>query len=205
MFRHAAAVFAATVAFLGVQPAAQPVAPRTSLSQRIDAVLARPEFRHAMFGIELYSLDAGKPIYILNADKLFVPGSTTELVTMGSALQLLGADRRFHTRVYRGRDRRRRRARRRPRAGGERRHEPVGAFTPGDTLAFENVDHPYGGPDSRAVDGDPLRVVREIAASIAARGVKRVDGRVVVDASLFAEGQRDGGTRFVIPPMVNPP
>ena len=101
MFRHAAAVFAATVAFLGVQPAAQPVAPRTSLSQRIDAVLARPEFRHAMFGIELYSLDAGKPIYILNADKLFVPGSTTELVMMGSALRLLGADRRFHTRVYR--------------------------------------------------------------------------------------------------------
>src|SRR5439155_13787154 len=68
-----------------------------------------------------------------------------------------------------------------------------GRLRPGDTLAFENVDHTYGGPDSRAVDGDPLRVVREIAASIAARGVKRVDGRVVVDASLFAEGQRDGG------------
>jgi len=46
-------------------------------------------------------------------------------------------------------------------------------------------------------------VVREIAASIAARGVKRVDGRVVVDASLFAEGQRNGGSRFVISPMVN--
>src|SRR5712691_4492736 len=203
MFRHAAGVLAAIVALLGVQPAAQQNMPRTSLSQRIDAVLARPEFRHAMFGIEFYSLDTGKPIYALNADKLFVPGSTTKLVTMGSALQLLGADRRFHTRVYRtgGID-----------TDGTLHGDVVlvaggdtnlsGRIRPGDTLAFDNVDHTYGGADSHRLDGDPLAVIRELAASVASRGVKRIDGRVIVDASLFAEGQREGGTGFVLSPIV---
>src|SRR5262249_38109153 len=72
-----------------------------TLSARIDAILARPAFRPAMFGIEFYSLDTNQAIYKLNADKLFVPGSTTKLITMGSALQILGPDYRFRTPVYR--------------------------------------------------------------------------------------------------------
>ncbi len=185
------------------RPLAQSAAGPASLPARIDAVLARPEFKHAMFGIEFYSLDTNKPIYTLNSDKLFVPGSTTKLVTMGSALQLLGPDFRFHTRVYRtgGID-----------TDGTLHGDVVlvasgdtnlsGRIRPGDTLAFDNVDHTYGGADSHRLDGDPLAVIRELAASVASRGVKRIDGRVIVDASLFAEGQREGGTGFVLSPIV---
>jgi len=126
-------------------------------------------------------------------------------VTMGSALQLLGADYRFHTRVYRTGD---------LGADGTLHGDLVlvasgdpnlsGRIRPGDTLAFENVDHTYGGADSHGLDGDPLGVVRELAGLVSARGVKRIEGRVIVDASLYAEGQRDGGTGFVISPiMVN--
>ena len=183
------------------RPTAQSAA-KSTLAERIDAIIARPEFRHAMFGIEFYSLDTNKPVYTLNGDKLFVPGSTTKLVTMGSALQLLGADHRFHTRVYRtgAID------------GGTLHGDLVlvasgdtnlsGRIRPGDTLAFESVDHTYGGADSHGLDGDPLRVVRELAAAVATRGIKRIDGRVIVDISLFPEGQREGGTRFVISPIV---
>ncbi|HEX3084151.1 MAG TPA: D-alanyl-D-alanine carboxypeptidase, partial [Pyrinomonadaceae bacterium] len=71
------------------------------LAQRIQSIMDRPEFKHALFGIEFYSLDKGKVIYGINADKLFTPGSTTKLLTEGTALSLLGADYRFHTRVYR--------------------------------------------------------------------------------------------------------
>jgi PBP4 family serine-type D-alanyl-D-alanine carboxypeptidase len=187
----------------GIQPFAQPAARPAALSERIDAILARPEFKHATFGIEFYSLDTNKPVYVLNADKLFVPGSTTKLVTMGSALQLLGPDYRFRTRVYRTGDIDR---------DGTLHGDLVlvasgdtnlsGRIRAGDTLAFENVDHTYGGPDSRGLDGDPLRVVRELASAVAARGVTRIDGHVIVDASLFPEGERDGGTRFVISPIV---
>ena len=73
----------------------------SSLSQRIQKVISRPEFAHANFGIEFYSLDSGKVVYALNADKLFVPASTTKILTEGTLLAKLGADYRFHTRVYR--------------------------------------------------------------------------------------------------------
>src|SRR5438270_5007670 len=72
-----------------------------TLEQRIQTIVSRPEFAHSTFGIEFYSLDTGKPIYQLNPDKLLVPGSTTKLLTEGTLLELLGADYRFHTRVYR--------------------------------------------------------------------------------------------------------
>src|SRR5215813_15503657 len=72
-----------------------------SLDAKVAAIIERPEFRHALFGIEIYSLTDDKVLYALNADKLFVPGSVTKIVTEGTALQLLGADYRFRTRVYR--------------------------------------------------------------------------------------------------------
>ena len=72
-----------------------------TLQERIDKIMARPEFAHSIFGIEFYSLDDKKPIYQWNADKLMVPGSTTKLMTEGTLLELLGADYRFRTRVYR--------------------------------------------------------------------------------------------------------
>lgn len=201
--RLAAAILMMTVP--AGRPAAQ--APRvggpSTLAARVDAIMARPAFRHTLFGVELYSLDTHRVIYALNADKLFVPGSTTKLITMGSALQILGADYRFHTRVYRTGD---------IDDGGVVRGDLVlvasgdpnlsGRARPDGTLAFENVDHSYGGTDSHGVDGDPLAVVRELAASVAAKGVKRVAGRVIVDASLYPEGERDGGTRFVISPII---
>jgi PBP4 family serine-type D-alanyl-D-alanine carboxypeptidase len=202
MKRLALGVGACALAGLAPLLAQSPSAAAT-LSGRIDAIVARPEFKHAMFGIEFYSLDTNKPIYTLNADKLFVPGSTTKLVTMGSALQLLGADYRFRTRVYRTGE---------IDAEGTLRGDLVlvasgdtnlsGRLRPGDTLAFENVDHTYGGPDSHGLEGDPLRVVRELAAAIAGHGVKRIAGRVIVDGSLFPEGEREGGTGFVISPIV---
>jgi D-alanyl-D-alanine carboxypeptidase/D-alanyl-D-alanine-endopeptidase (penicillin-binding protein 4) len=49
--------------------------------------------------------------------------------------------------------------------------------------------------------GDPLLVIREMAAQVAAHGVKRIQGRVLVDTSMFPEGEREGGTNVVISPV----
>src|SRR5690242_11959562 len=62
----------------------------SSLPERIEAVMNRPEFAHSTFGIEFYSLDKGTVLYKLNPDKLLVPGSTTKLLTEGTVLELLG-------------------------------------------------------------------------------------------------------------------
>ncbi len=173
-----------------------------TLEQRIQAIMGRPEFAHSTFGIQFCSLDTGKVLYQLNADKLMVPGSTTKLLTEGTLLELMGGDYRFHTRVYR--------------TGPIKKNGIldgdivlVGSGDPNlsgriqsdDTLAYENMDHSYGGDDSKGL-GDPLLVIRQLAKQIAEKGIKRVKGRVLVDATLFPEGARELGTNVVISPVL---
>jgi N-acyl-D-amino-acid deacylase len=174
-----------------------------TLEQRLKKIMNRPEFAHSRFGIKFISADTGEVVYELNSPQLFVPGSTTKLLSTGTALELLGGDYRFHTKIYR--------------TGPIQKDGVVqgdlvlvasgdldlsNRIQPDDTLAFENEDHSYGGPDSKGLPGDPLIVIREFAKQIAAKGIKRVKGRVLVDASLFPEGERELGTGVVISPIV---
>ena len=175
----------------------------TQLAQQIRQITSRPEYRHSSFGIEVYSIDDNKVVFARDADKLFTPASTTKLLTMGSALELLGKDFRFHTFIYR--------------VGpidsdGTLKGDIVlvasgdpdlsGRIQPDGTLAFENEDHSYdGSPDTKAVPGDPLLVIRELASQVVSRGIKKIDGRVLVDISLFPQGTRELGTGVVISPI----
>src|SRR6266853_6896311 len=168
----------------------------SSLSQRIQKVISRPEFAHANFGIEFYSLDTGKVVYALNADKLFVPASTTKTLTEGALLAKLGADYRFHTRVYR--------------TGPIDKHGALkgdlvlvasgdpnlsNRIQPDGTLAFVDEDHSYAGP---ALPGDPLAVIQEFVSQIKFKGVHKIEGHVYVDASLMPDAEREGGTGVVM-------
>ncbi|MCI0612163.1 hypothetical protein L0244_04155, partial [bacterium] len=45
--------------------------------KRLEKITGRTEFRHATFGIQFYSLESKKPLFSMNADKFFVPASTT--------------------------------------------------------------------------------------------------------------------------------
>src|SRR5204863_7537729 len=180
------------------------IAQSTTLAQRVQSIMDRPEFRHAIFGIEFYSLDAGKPIYGINADKLFTPGSTTKLLTEGTVLTLLGADFRFHTRVYRTGA---------ISADGTLDGDLIlvasgdpnlsGRVNADGTLSFENEDHSYDGdPNTRAVPGDPLLVIRRLAQQVTDKQIKKIRGHVIVDISLFREGARELGTGVVMSPIV---
>jgi PBP4 family serine-type D-alanyl-D-alanine carboxypeptidase len=169
------------------------------LAAKVRVVMERPAFRHSTFGLMYYDLDARKPIYSHNADEFFAPASTTKVITEGTLLALLGPDFRFRTRVYSS--------------------APVGSngvlngdlilVGSGDpnlsnrvqsdgTLAFANEDHAY---DGDAVPGDPLTVINELAAAVA-KTVKTVTGRILVDASLFPEGEHESGTGTTVSPIV---
>lgn len=180
-------------------------APQTTpFATAVQQIIRRPEFRHATFGIELYSLDRDQPVFEMNPQELFTPASTTKLLTEGTALELLGPDYRFHTRVYRTG----------PIDADGTLHGDLVLVASGDpnlsqriqpngTLAFENEDHCYGGSfDTRAVPGDPLIVIRQLAQQVAAHGIQQIDGRVLVDTSLFPEGARELGTGMVISPII---
>lgn len=174
-----------------------------ALAARIERITSRPEFRHAIWGIEVYDADRDQVLYAVNADKLMFPGSTTKLLSAGTALATLGADHRFRTRVYRT-------AEIGPKGtmGGDLVLVASGdpnlsqRLRPDGTLAFEDHDHSYGGdPTTKAVPGDPLTVIKALARQVAASGMKRVLGRVKVDARLFPEGTRELGTGVVVSPV----
>lgn len=175
------------------------------LTRRLQPLLDQPEFKHASWGMEFYSLDDNRTVYSLHSDQLFSAASTTKLLTMGSALQLLGGDYKFHTRVYH--------------TGALNAQNGTldgdlvlvasgdpnlsGRIQPGDTLGFTNEDHSYDAdPSTRAVPGDPLLVIRQLASQVAAHGVRRITGRVLVDISMFHEGERELGTGVVMSPVV---
>lgn len=174
-----------------------------TLNQRIQKVMDRPEFRHSRFGLKFVDADTGEVLYALNSAQLFVPGSTTKLLSEGTMLELLGGDYRFHTKIYRtGRIEK----------NGTLRGDLIlvasgdpdlsNRIQPDGTLAFEDEDHSYGGTDPKGLPGDPLLVMREFAKQIAAKGIKRINGRVLVDVSLFPEGYRELGTDVVVSPIV---
>jgi dihydroorotase/N-acyl-D-amino-acid deacylase len=183
------------------QPGLLAQTPKT-LPERIQSIMNRPEFSHARFGIEFCSLSTGKVIYQLNPNQLMVPGSTTKLLTEGTVLYLLGGDYRFHTRVY---------ATGPVKKNGTLEGDLIlvaggdpnlsGRIQADGTLAYEQSDHSYGGVDSKGL-GDPLLVIRELAAQVAQKGIKAVKGRVLVDTMLFPEGSRELGTNVVISPIV---
>ena len=191
----------ACIAFCTLIASAQGSGPQ-SFSDAIQEVISRPVYRRAVFGIEVYSLDTQKTVFTLNGDKLFTPGSTTKLLTEGTALHLLGPDYRFHTFLYRTGD---------IEGKGKLKGDLVlvasgdpnlsNRMQPDGTLAFADEDHSYGGPDSRLIPGDPLIVIQDFAQQVVAAGIKRIEGSVVVDVSLFPEGDRELGTGVVISPI----
>ena len=194
----------ALVAVVSLAFALPAQSPDTALANKISAITTRPEFRHAMWGIKIYDLDKKTTLYELNANKLFFPASTTKLLTEGTALALLGPDFRFRTSVY---------AVGSWAPNGTLNGDLVivasgdpnlsGRIRPDGTLAFENEDHAYAGNDSmaRAVPGDPLLVIKELAKQAASK-VRTLNGRVLVDVSMFPEGQAEGGSGVIMSPMM---
>lgn len=179
-----------------------PAAAQSTFQARLRQITSRPEFKHSLFGVELYDLDARRTIFELNGPVLMTPASTTKLLTMGTALKVLGPDYRFHTKVYRTG----------PVEAGVLKGDLVlvasgdpdlsNRIQPDGTMAFENEDHAYdGSPDTKAVPGDPLAVLREMAKQVAGKGIERVEGHVIVDVSMFPEGARELGSGVVISPV----
>ncbi|MFN8582549.1 MAG: D-alanyl-D-alanine carboxypeptidase/D-alanyl-D-alanine-endopeptidase [Gemmatimonadaceae bacterium] len=200
MPRHRTRILVSLLAVLPLALRAQGT--DAALAARIEPILMRPEFRHALWAMRFYDLGTKQVLYDRNAEALFTPGSTTKLLTEGTLLNVLGADYRFHTKVYR--------------TGTLTNGSLTGDIVlvasgdpnlsqrmqPDGTLAFEDEDHSYdGAPETKAVPGDPLVVIKSLATQVASR-VKRLNGRVLVDATLFPEGDRELGTGVVLSPIV---
>jgi PBP4 family serine-type D-alanyl-D-alanine carboxypeptidase len=175
-----------------------------ALALAINAPTRTPRLKNSIVAGEVYDLDTHRVLYARNASLLMTPASTTKLLTEGTSLALLGPDFRWTTPVYR--------------TGQIDSHgtlhgnlELVASGDPNlsqrvqanGTLAFENEDHAYdGSPETKAVPGDPLAVLRDLAAQVAKAGVKRVDGNIIVNAALFSDQGAENGTGTTLSPIV---
>lgn len=147
-------------------------APRTAtptrtiqeLQTRIADVLRRPELDAAFVGIKVVSLDSGKILFEENARKLLRPASNMKLYTVAAAIDRLTPDYRFQTSVY---------APSRPNSDGVLR---------GDLTIYGRGDPSIA---ARFNNGDYFKSINDLAARIAAAGVKRVDGDIVGDETYF--------------------
>ena len=73
--------------------------PIQALSQEIDLIISDPGLSSAIFGISVKSIDRGETIFAYNENKNFIPASNTKLFTTAIALEKLGPDYRFPTRL----------------------------------------------------------------------------------------------------------
>jgi D-alanyl-D-alanine carboxypeptidase/D-alanyl-D-alanine-endopeptidase (penicillin-binding protein 4) len=71
-----------------------------ALAQKIDELIEQSEFANARWGVFVVSLKDGRVLAARDARKLFTPASVQKIVTSVVALDKLGADFRWRTRVY---------------------------------------------------------------------------------------------------------
>jgi D-alanyl-D-alanine carboxypeptidase/D-alanyl-D-alanine-endopeptidase (penicillin-binding protein 4) len=150
--------------FLRVSAFAQAPKTVTELQTRISEILAKPELAPAMVAVKVVSLDTGRVLFEENAAKLLRPASNMKLYTVAAALDKLTPDFRFVTSVY---------SANRPDSSGVI-HGALTIYGRGDpTFA------------TRFNNGDYFKGINELAARVAAAGVKRVEGDLVGDETYF--------------------
>jgi D-alanyl-D-alanine carboxypeptidase/D-alanyl-D-alanine-endopeptidase (penicillin-binding protein 4) len=154
-----------------------------------DSVVATPPLHRAHIGIEVYDPATRRILYQHNAERHFIPASNQKLWPTSTALHELGPDFRYRTPVLGvGAD---------PGTGTVHSIVVVGRGDPTFSERFYPVDSTAIDPQadtSATTPRDPLlshrrdlAVLDSLADSIVARGVKRITGDLIVDASYFDE------------------
>jgi D-alanyl-D-alanine carboxypeptidase/D-alanyl-D-alanine-endopeptidase (penicillin-binding protein 4) len=180
--------------------------PADPLSRKVDEFVAQQHYQTAHWGLLFVDLATGETILARDSGKLFAPASTTKLFSIAAALDALGADYRFRTPVhYRG-----------TLTDGVLEGDLIlvasGDLTLGGRtneqgeIAFQDSDHTYANwmPDGALTPQDPLTGITDLARQVAATGLKRVRGDVLIDDRLFDHSEGSGsGPGYLTPIVVN--
>jgi D-alanyl-D-alanine carboxypeptidase/D-alanyl-D-alanine-endopeptidase (penicillin-binding protein 4) len=166
------AVLCLTLLVPAVCAAKNKVTPAAKLSRDIEALLQDPEAARSFWGVDVVSLDSGRTLVDINADKLFTPASNAKLFTTAAVFGLIGPDYRFKTTV-----------------------ETMGALDKYGRLDSDLVLVGRGDPNlsGRTLPysmhterrAPPIQVLQQLADQLVQHGLKYVDGDVVADDSYF--------------------
>jgi serine-type D-Ala-D-Ala carboxypeptidase/endopeptidase (penicillin-binding protein 4) len=161
---------------------------------RITAVMDKPAYEHAQWGLLQVDPSDGQVGLSQFPDQSFLPGSVTKLFSVSATWGTLGRDHRFETPVY---------------AVGAQDGSTLdgdlvlvaqgdltmgGRTAPDGTVAYTDTDHTYANdlPGATLTPEDPLAGLDSIAEQVRSAGITRVAGNVVVDDRAFsAVGELD--------------
>jgi D-alanyl-D-alanine carboxypeptidase/D-alanyl-D-alanine-endopeptidase (penicillin-binding protein 4) len=134
------------------------------LQGRIIEILRKPQLAPAMVGVKVASVETGRVLFEENAHKLLRPASNMKLYTVAAGLDRLSPDYRFVTSVY---------VKEKPDNDGDLKGDLIiyGRGDPSLSFRFNN--------------GDFFKSINDLAARIAATGVKKVKGDLIGDESYF--------------------
>lgn len=76
-----------------------PTAVHASLAGRINSIISRKSQKKVRFAVKVLNAKTGKTLYARNANKPMVPASNMKVVTSAAALEYLGSDYEFTTKV----------------------------------------------------------------------------------------------------------
>lgn len=138
---------------------------RARVSAAVDSIVGDSLFRNAQWGALIVDGARGDTLYAVNAERLFVPGSNQKIITAAVALAVLGPDFRFATRL-------------------STRSDVKDGTLSGDLVVFGTGDPSFS---DRMRDGDAMAPMRDLADSLRARGVLRIDGALRRGAPVFAD------------------
>lgn len=153
---------ACTPAVQASAPAPLPAPAPPTIGAVLDSIFDDPAFASAHWGVLVRSLETGETVYARNAGKMFVPASNMKLVTAAAALEALGPDYRYLTRVA---------------ATGEVRNGELR----GDLIVIGSGDPTI----SERFHGDVRTVFRAWADSLRARGITRITGAIIGNDDVF--------------------
>lgn len=177
------------------------------LPPKITELMNSPRYKTAHWGLLAVDLKSGEVRQALNADKLFVPASTTKCFSVATALDALGSDYRFETSIVRRGD-----VNDKGLLTGDLILIASGDLTMGGRtteageIAFSEGDHTYASGSSESVltPQEPLTGLNELAKQVAAAGIQRVRGEVLIDDRLFEHAESSGsGPKNVTPITIN--
>ncbi|RPJ59585.1 MAG: D-alanyl-D-alanine carboxypeptidase/D-alanyl-D-alanine-endopeptidase [Acidobacteria bacterium] len=136
------------------------------VGRKIQAIINKPVYRRAEWGLDIRTLEDDAPIFVYNSDRLFPPASNLKLFTTSTALDRLGPDFRFTTQVA---------------------YE--GSLVAGNHLTGNLVLFGQGDPDlSGSIRTLPNQFAHfdAIAQSVRDFGITEIAGDIIGDDSYFA-------------------
>ena len=147
---------------------------------QVDALLGPAPASKGEWGLLIADAESGEILYEQNAEKYFVPASNMKLFSTALALAKLGPDFRFHTTL-----------------------ETRGAISSEGVLSGDVALVGRGDPNlsnrrfpyqlKEEFDGQPEKVLTELADALVAKGVKEISGDVIGDDSYFPRERYPNG------------